>query len=258
MLRRLGPTMRALSALIQIAALSALDQLDRGALADEAINRWNTMSPRLRETAAALMVKRPARAKSLLEAIQTGKIRPSDLSGSQASALRQSPDKTVKELAAKLLIPPAGKRADVVKSFATAIDLKGDTKHGHEIYQAKCASCHRIGTEGSPLGPDLQTVKNAGKEKLLTNILDPNREVAPNYTAYLIETREGDSQIGIIASESAATVTLRMANGIEAVLPRTTIKSMSSAGLSMMPEGLEEGMKPQDLADLLEFVMQGK
>jgi putative heme-binding domain-containing protein len=216
------------------------------------------MSPRLRESAAALMVKRPARAKALLESIKAGQIRPGDLSGSQASALRQSPDKSVKELAAKLLVAPTGKRADIVKAFAPALDLKGDPKHGHEIYLAKCASCHRIGVEGSALGPDLQSVQNAGREKLLTNILDPNREVAPNYTAYVIETKDGDSQIGIIAAESAAAVTLRMANGIDVTLSRNSIKSMTSAGLSMMPEGLEEGMKPQDVADLLEFVMQGK
>ncbi len=101
-------------------------------------------------------------------------------------------------------------------------------------------------------------MKNTGKEKMLTNILDPNREVAPNYTAYVIETKDGDSQIGIIASETASSVTLRMALGMEVVLPRDTIKSMRSAGLSMMPEGVEEGMKAQDLADLIEFVITAK
>jgi putative heme-binding domain-containing protein len=53
-------------------------------------------------------------------------------------------------------------------------------------------------------------------------------------------------------------VTLRMAYAIEVVLQRDAIKSMKSAGLSMMPEGLEEGMKAQDLADLMEFIVAGK
>jgi putative membrane-bound dehydrogenase-like protein len=240
---------------VQVAALTALEQLDRGQLAGEILKRWEAMTPRLRELAVGAMVKRPARARALLEAIQTGKVRRGDLSGSQASALRQSSDKAVKELAAKVLIAPAGKRDDVVKAFASALDQQGSAKHGHEIYLAKCASCHRLAGEGTALGPDLETVKNTGKEKMLTNILDPNREVAPNYTAYVVETKDGDSQIGIIASETASSVTLRMALGMEVVLPRDTIKSMRSAGLSMMPEGLEEGMKPQDLADLIEFVI---
>ncbi|MDB5320091.1 MAG: cytochrome c [Phycisphaerales bacterium] len=243
---------------VQVAALGALEQLDRGALAGEILRRWDGMTPRLREAAAGVMVKRPARARALLEAIQSGKVRRGDLSGSQAAALRQSSDKAVKELAAKVLVAPAGKRDDVVKAFAAAIDLKGDPKHGHEIYLAKCSSCHRLAGEGNALGPDLETVKNTGKEKMLTSILDPNREVAPNYTAYIVETKDGDSQVGVIASETAASVTLRMALGMEVVLARDAIKSMHSAGLSMMPEGLEEGMKAQDLADLMEYVITAK
>jgi len=243
---------------IQLAALAALDQLDRGELAGEILRRWEAMSPRMREAAAGLMVKRPARAKALLDAIAAGKLRRGDLSGSQAAALRQSSDKSVKELAGRVLAAPTGRRDDVVKAFTPALELKGDPKHGQEIYLAKCSSCHRLGGEGSALGPDLVTVKNAGKEKMLTNILDPNREVAPNYTAYVVETKDGDSQVGIIAAETASAVTLRMSFGIEATLPREDIKSMRSAGLSMMPEGLEEGMKPQDLADLMEFVSSAK
>jgi putative heme-binding domain-containing protein len=243
---------------VQVAALGALEQLDRGALAEEILKRWEGMSPRLKQAAAGVMVKRPARARALLDAIAAGKVRRGDLSGSQAAALRQSLDKGVKELAAKVLTAPAGKREDVVKAFASAVELKGDPKHGHEIYLAKCSSCHRLAGEGNALGPDLETVKNTGKEKMLTNILDPNREVAPNYVAYIVETKDGDSQVGVIASETASSVTLRMALGMEVVLARDEIKSMRSAGLSMMPEGLEEGMKAQDLADLMEWVIVAK
>jgi putative heme-binding domain-containing protein len=49
-----------------------------------------------------------------------------------------------------------------------------------------------------------------------------------------------------------------MAAGMQLTLDRSNIKSMKTAGLSMMPEGLEEGIKPQDLADLMEFIMSGK
>ena len=193
-----------------------------------------------------------------LDAIQSGKVRRSDLSGSQIATLHQSSDKSVKILANEVLAAPPGKRDDVVKTFAAALDLKPDPNQGHQIYLAKCSSCHRLAREGNALGPDLETVKNTGKEKMLTNILDPNREVAPNYTAYIIETRDGDSQVGVIASETTSSVTLRMALGMEVTIPRSDIKSMRSAGLSMMPEGLEEGLKPQDLANLMEYVITAK
>jgi putative heme-binding domain-containing protein len=240
---------------VQLAALAALDQLDRGDLATEILSRWPAFSPRLRESAAALMVKRPARATALLEAIQSNKIRRSDLSGSQSSALRQSPDKTVKALAAKVLTAPTSRRDQVIKTFQPALELTGDAKRGHTLYQSKCSTCHRLAGEGTALGPDLETVKNTGREKLLTNILDPNREVAPQYTAYTVETKDGDSQLGILSSETASSITLKMAAGMELTLPRDQIQSLRSSNLSMMPEGLEEGLKPQDFADLMEYII---
>ncbi len=75
---------------------------------------------------------------------------------------------------------------------------------------------------GHALGPDLETVRNFGSQKLLANIIDPSREVAPNYTAYLVQTRKGDTHVGIVAAETADAVTLRMAYGTEVVLPRAT------------------------------------
>ena len=126
---------------------------------------------------------------------------------------------------------------------------------GRNIFQARCATCHKIGTEGHALGPDLATVRNGGKEKLLTNILDPNREVNSNYLSYLIETKDGESFSGIIVNENGNSVTLRMAGGAESVVARANIASLQSQGKSLMPEGLEEGLSQQDMADLLEFIV---
>ncbi len=241
---------------VQAAALAGLDMQDEGDLAGLLIGRWKELPPKLREAAAALMVKRPARAKALLQAVNEGKIRPSELSGSQVSALRQSSDRAVKDLVGKVMKVPEGRREDVVKTFSPAMELAGDAKRGQAIYLSKCSTCHRIAGQGNALGPDLETVRNSGKDKLLTNILDPNREVAASFMAFIVETSDGDSQVGIIISETPAAVTLRMAGGMESTISRAQIKSMRSAGQSMMPEGLEEGMSKQDLADLMEYVLK--
>jgi putative heme-binding domain-containing protein len=104
------------------------------------------------------------------------------------------------------------------------------------------------------VGPDLTTIRNDGKAKAMVNILDPNREVAANYVAYLVETRSGESLLGILAAETATSVTVRQPFGKDTVVLRSDIKRIESQQLSLMPEGLEEGLKPQDMADLLEFI----
>ena len=86
------------------------------------------------------------------------------------------------------------------------------------------------------------------------NILDPNREVPPNYFSYTIDTQEGDSYAGRIVNETAGSVTVRQPLGIEVVVPRPRISKMQASKLSLMPEGLEEGLTNQDLADLLGFI----
>jgi putative heme-binding domain-containing protein len=160
----------------------------------------------------------------------------------------------VKPLATKLLDAPTTRRADVVESFRPALSLTGDATRGHAIYQKLCISCHKLGNEGFALGPDLTTVRNAGREKLLQNILDPSREVQPNFLAYQIDTTEGDSVLGVIVSDTPAGLTLRQAYGKETTIQRDKIKKMSTDGRSLMPDGLEAGLKPQDVADLLTFV----
>ena len=141
-----------------------------------------------------------------------------------------------------------------MKTFLSALQLKGNPEAGKAIYQQRCASCHRAGKEGSAVGPDLVTIKNTGREKLLINILDPNREVPANYLAYQVETKAGDSLFGILARENNASVTLRQAFEKEEVVSRSSILSMKNQGQSLMPEGLEAGLEAQGMADLLEYI----
>jgi len=98
----------------------------------------------------------------------------------------------------------------------------------------------------------------SGGEKLLLSILDPSREVAPNYINYLIETKDGQSVLGILASDTPSAITVRQAYAKETVIPREQIKRMSSQGKSLMPEGLETGLKAEDVADLIAFIESGK
>ena len=239
---------------LQLAAIDALDHFADPNVGPELVRRIDAFLPRPRSAALAVLLKRPDRALALLHGIDSKRVLAGDLHATQASFLRKHADPRVRALARQLLPVDANSRDKVIKAFEPALELSGDARHGHEIYLQRCSSCHRLGGEGFAVGPDLTTVRNAGKQKLLVNVLDPNREVAPNYVAYLVETRHDESLVGIIAAESAGSVTVRQAFGRETVVPRGDIRRIESQRLSLMPEGLEQGLTPQDAADLLEFV----
>ncbi|HVV74122.1 MAG TPA: HEAT repeat domain-containing protein [Verrucomicrobiae bacterium] len=240
---------------VELAALSTLAHFTEPKVGEELVACWPALNSQSRSAALSALLARPDRAAKLLAGVQNGAIARSELSTTQQKFLREHRDADVRRLAEQVLGPyGASSRQKVLESYQPALRLTGDAAKGTDIYLQRCSSCHRLEGQGFALGPDLVTVKQAGKEKMLGNILDPNREVAPQYIAFEIETKEDESYVGIIASETTSTLTVLQAFGKKDVIPRTHLKSMRSLGQSLMPEGLDAGLSAQDFANLLEFI----
>ena len=240
---------------LQRAAVTAGGRFADPAVATWLIDAWSGLTPGIRDEVISVLLRRPERTRALLAAVDAGRIAPSALSTAQAATLRQHRDPTIRSAAEKILgAKKSGARAEVVDKFKPALTLKGVASSGKAIYLQRCASCHRLTKQGYAVGPDLETVAASGVETLLGNILDPNREVASRYASYSIETIDGEEYAGVISSESAGTVTIRTAGSVEKAVPRARLKKMQSDGRSLMPDGLEEGLSVQDMADLLAYI----
>jgi putative heme-binding domain-containing protein len=243
---------------VQLAALQTLGHFNDPRIGPELTKRWSSLTLRLRNDALAILVARRERIPALLDAVEAQVIRRADFASPQIDFLMNSRDAAIKVRAIQLLaVKNASTRQEVLAAFQPALSLPGDPAKGRKTFTERCAYCHRIGGEGHVLGPDLESVRNTGKEKLLIGILDPNREVLPQYLLYEVETREGSSEIGILSNESASSVTIRQPFSKEVVVPRANIANLRSIGQSVMPE-LEGGLTPQDMADLLEFIATAK
>jgi len=241
---------------VQEAALEALGKFADSRVSEAVLTNWHRLTARVRGEGVAVMLTRPERTLALFKAIEQRTVSPSEVTAQQLQMLRGHRDPRIREQAIRLFgAKPTAGRDEVVKTFLPALQLRGDPVNGKRIYLERCATCHRIGSQGNAVGPDLMTVKTAGKATLLVNILDPNREVAPGYLNYTVDTKSGESLSGLIASESATSVTLRGPNGTGTVVLRSQIARLQPSGQSLMPEGLEAGLTPQDMSDLLEFLV---
>jgi putative heme-binding domain-containing protein len=89
---------------------------------------------------------------------------------------------------------------------------------------------------------------------LLSQVLEPNREVDPRYLAYSVELRDGRLLLGVLAGENANAVILRTATGESVTLNREEIEAIRSTSKSLMPENLENELSPQQAADLFAWV----
>ncbi len=257
----LGPVLKSLmvdgAAGESVAALKALARLRAPDFATGVISAWSKLSPEARAAAVGILSARAEDANALLKGVEQGTVNRRDLSPTDMAALRGHRDAGVRRRAEKLFPKPPPRDA-VVAEYLPALDVKGDATRGREIFRQRCANCHRLQQEGAVLGPDLAAARSGGKEKLLVNILDPSREITVGFASVAIETKGDESLSGLIGSENAASVTLRVAGGTERVLPRTEIRSLTGMNQSLMPEGLEAGLTKEQFADLLEFVFTAK
>jgi putative heme-binding domain-containing protein len=146
-------------------------------------------------------------------------------------------------------------RDEVIRAYQVSLTLKGDRERGAALFKQNCSTCHQIGSVGNQVGPNLATMKNRGPEAILTNVLDPNREVNPAWRDYVAVTVDGTTHNGVLVSESASTLTLRRAEAKETSLLRADLEALRDTGRSLMPEGLEKNLDPQAMADLVTWMM---
>lgn len=139
-------------------------------------------------------------------------------------------------------------------AFRPALKLVGAPAKGREIYLRLCAVCHQRGDDGKDIGPNLVSVVEHPPEKLLASILDPSADIQPGYSAYTCTLQNGEEFYGLVAAETANSVTLKLADGSPKIVLRNQLATLRSQNLSLMPEGLEAGLTHQDMADLLAFL----
>jgi putative heme-binding domain-containing protein len=212
-------------------------------------------APRVRLLLACRMAEsKDPRAKAAVERLRPGADRWL-LTAIAIASGEKSAEKAVKKSTteAPTLV---GNRKTIVDSYRPALEKKGDAKQGLELYRKFCLPCHRAGKEGKDVGPDLSTVKQRTPEELLIAILDPNREVNPQFVAVRILTTGGDVLDGLVASENATSVTLKRQGGDTDTILRVRIEKLVRSTLSLMPEGLEKSVDLQQMADIIQFIKE--
>jgi putative membrane-bound dehydrogenase-like protein len=243
------------SAALQSAALAALGRVPDGRVADELLGGWKAYTPALRGQVLDLLLSRDAWQRRLLKALEKKEVLPGLIDASRRQRLLAHKDAKVRARAEKVFAGATGAdRRKVLKEYEEVVSMKGDVGRGKAVFAKSCAVCHRLEGVGHEVGPDLAALANKSPQYLLAEVLDPNRSVDSRYLEYVAVTRSGRTFTGILAAETATSITLRMQEGKQQVLLRGDIEELSSSGKSLMPEGLEKDLSRQDLADLIAYL----
>jgi putative membrane-bound dehydrogenase-like protein len=242
---------------VQVTAVKTLAAFTHPEVAKTLLDSWAGATPAVREEILAALLARRDRVGALLTAMENKTVAVGQVSAARRTQILANPDAAIKGRAEKLFGQGVGgSRAEVVARYNDSLKLAGDAKRGTKVYDNVCAACHRFSGRGVDIGPNLESVRGWDREKLVLNILDPNREVAGNYIAYVIDLKDGSSVSGMISEENAASIKLKRIGAAEETILRQNIAKITSSAVSLMPEGLEATLPPQDMADLLAFLAQ--
>jgi putative heme-binding domain-containing protein len=241
---------------------AAVDAAARGsdmAMAGVLLEAWPGAAPSLRARSLAAMLSRPAWCHAFLEAVGRGEIPPSQVPTDARARLLKHDDAAIRQRAAAVFAAASAQlssRADVLKNYQPALKLRGEAIRGKELFAQTCAACHLVQGVGHAVGPDLTALTDRSTQYLLTSILDPNAAVEGRYVAYRVQTTDDRDLLGLITDETAAGFSVLSGNGLRETVKRSEIRVLKSTGLSLMPEGLEQALTPQDLADLIAFLQR--
>ena len=132
----------------------------------------------------------------------------------------------------------------------------GDAAAGKLVFKNQCAKCHTHSGEGTKIGPDLTGMAVHPKHELLVHLIDPSRSVEGNYRVYTVLTADGTVINGLLASETKTTIELIDSEAKKRTVLRDEIENLQASPKSLMPEGFEKQVKPEELVNLLEFLTQ--
>lgn len=242
---------------VQQAALSALGDYTAPDIAHDILARWSEFTPEMRTRAADIMLSRKSWALEILEAVSRERVAISHWNQEQRQRLLEHPVGAVRRRAKRLLRDRGtADRRGVVEYFRANMPDSGDASAGETTFQKHCAACHRIAGRGHAVGPDLTSVASLDVDALLVHILDPNDYVLPKYVQYMVLDAQGRIHTGMIASQTATSVTLVRDRQESRTVLRSHIDDMRGTDKSLMPEGFEEKISPPDMADLIAFLVE--
>jgi putative heme-binding domain-containing protein len=156
---------------------------------------------------------------------------------------RQTPEEKLKQIAE-------------VKAALTTGE-KGDAHRGRAVFARTCQQCHTLFDAGGDVGPNITGANRSDLDYLLLNMIDPNALIPAEYRTTVLQTADGRVLSGILRGQDANTVTLKLATET-VVLPRKDVRKMREQNLSMMPEGLLEGLPDIERRDLIAYLQSSK
>jgi putative heme-binding domain-containing protein len=128
-------------------------------------------------------------------------------------------------------------------------------ERGAAVFKQNCAVCHQVDGQGAVIGPQLDGIGGRGAERIIEDVLDPNRNVDVAFRTTLLVMKDGDVQTGLFRREEGAMIVLAQGSGQEISVPKKDVQERRETMTSLMPDNFSDAIKEADFNDLLAFLL---
>lgn len=244
-------------------AAQTLAGLNQAAALEELVKSLQTVPARLQTSIAAAMATSTRGGEALLKAVEEGKASARLLQeGIVSSRLSQRKIGKLNERIAALTkgLPSADERMlKLMTSRRGAFNKqKPDAKLGKEVFTKNCAACHQIANEGNKIGPQLDGIGGRGLDRLLEDVLDPNRNVDAAFRTTIVTLKNGQNVSGLALREEGEILVMADDKGKEVKIAKKDIDEKRVVLTSPMPANLSEAIPEKEFLDLMAYLLNQK
>ncbi len=243
------------------AAVRGLAAIDLPRFASRLAAAYERMDGPGKDAAVEVLATRADTASLLLDAVQHDRIPRNEVDAYLLRQMQLLGDDTIRRRLAEIWPNQRLIAEDKLRkigryreSLNPAVLASADLSQGRTLYNRTCGQCHKLFGEGGSIGPELTGAQRGSLAYWLENLLDPSAAIPDEYRMSLVLLDDGRLLSGLIGERSRRTLTLQTPNE-RLVLPRSSIESIESSPLSMMPDGQLDAMSESQVRDLIAYLM---
>ena len=205
---------------------------------------------------AERMCRRVDTAQALLNQIVDGKLRKELISPNRVRLLAADSNESIRSAVAKIWgkvnLETTQERDEVVTRMGNVLrrDARGDAERGLVVYDRICGQCHLMNGRGYEVGPNITANGRGSYEQLLVSVFNPSLVIGDAYKSVTLRTVDGTVFTGLLVEKSDKRTVIKVQGGKEEIIPAADIEEFKQDKKSLMPEGVENQMTTQELADL--------
>jgi putative membrane-bound dehydrogenase-like protein len=238
---------------------SGIDPVSEKQIADMTVKAGKLLNEELpfdeRKGNAQDMARDTVGAQMLIDLVAAGKV-PRTFYKAIETEIFRNPSMSIRMQAGHYFTKPGVSKTYSVPAIT---QLVPDTQQGEMLFSQHCTPCHRVGTKGKDIGPELTHIGGKyDQAALLDAIVNPSAGIVFGYEPFLVSTNEGTSFFGFLVADGPQTVVIKDLAGRRHTIRTASIKSRKQQDNSLMPEPSTFGLTEQDLANLSGFLLKQK